>query len=114
MANSPLPLQRILQCGACALVLSGCATFRGGDSHTAAAGRAGSALSIDMPVGAICASPDGRAVLDRDLPGLSTHPDFAMFKSMSLKTLAAMSNGKITPSELAKVQADLAALPPSP
>ena len=73
-------------------------------------------LSIDMPIGSIAAKPDGRAVLDKDLPGLCERPEFTMFKSMSLKALAGMSGGKISTAKLNQVQADLLKLnsPQSP
>jgi hypothetical protein len=67
-------------------------------------------LSLDSPIETICAVPAGKAVLDRDLPGLTTRPEFAMFKAMTLKQLKPMSRGHITDAVLAKVQADLAAL----
>ncbi len=71
-------------------------------------------LSLDTPIEQICARPDGKAVVDRDLPGLTRHPEFPVFKSMSLKTLAAMSNGKLPPAKLTQVGDDLAKLPPAP
>jgi hypothetical protein len=64
-------------------------------------------LSIDMPISSIAAKPAGRAVLDKDLPGLCERPEFGMFKGMSLKALAGMSNGKINRTKLNQVQADL-------
>ena len=113
-----IPIGRALIAGAIGLAPAGCAAMGGGDRPAAPASLArpqGQAvLTLDTPVERICADPAGRAVMDRDLPGLSTHPDYAMFKSMSLKTLAGMSGGKITPTDLAKVQTDLAALPRSP
>ncbi len=70
-------------------------------------------LSVSTPIETICATPAGKAVLDRDLPGLTGRPEFDMFKAMSLKQLQPMSRGHITDADLAKVQADLAALAPS-
>ncbi len=49
-------------------------------------------------------------MLDRDLPGLTTRPEFPMFKAMTLKQIEPMSKGHITDAVLAKVQADLAAV----
>lgn len=73
---------------------------------------ANGALSLDSSVAAIVAAPGGKDVLDRDLPGLTTHPQYPLFKMMSLKKIAAMSNGKITQPELDKVGQDLAHLGP--
>lgn len=67
-------------------------------------------LSLDTPIETICETPAGKAVLDQDLPGLTTRPEFAMFKSMTLKQLQPMSQGHITKAVLAKVEVDLQAL----
>jgi hypothetical protein len=72
---------------------------------------AGGALSLDTPIETIAANPAGKTVLDKDLPGLTTHPAYDQFKGMSLKEVAPMSQGAITDAMLAKVGADLAALP---
>ena len=99
------------------LVLGGCATqiqpppesvktaVGTTDPHVA---KAGKGLSINMPIGAVAADPAGKAVLQHDLPGLLERPEYAMFKTMSLKALAPLSNGKITAAKLAQVQRDLA------
>jgi hypothetical protein len=67
-------------------------------------------LSLNTPIEAICATPAGKAVLDRDLPGLTGRPEFDMFKAMTLKQLQPMSKGHITDAVLAKVAGDLAAV----
>jgi len=74
-----------------------------------AAARSGP-LTLNTSIEAICAVPAGKAVLDRDLPGLTTRPEFPMFKAMTLKQIEPMSKGHITDAILAKVQADLAAV----
>ena len=66
--------------------------------------------SVETPLEIIIADPAGKAVLDRDLPGLTTHAMFDQFKSMSLKQLQPMSSGKITDDSLVKLSADLAAV----
>jgi hypothetical protein len=65
---------------------------------------------LDVPVEKIAAIPRGRALLDKDFPGLCTHPMFSSFEGMSLNQLAAMSSGKMTPVMLAKAQKDLSKL----
>ena len=62
------------------------------------------ALTTDTPIETIVADPAGKAVLDKDAPGLTTHPMYEQFKSMSLKELAPMSQGKIDDAALAKDQ----------
>lgn len=66
--------------------------------------------TVDTPLETIVADPAAKAVLDKDMPGLTTHAMFDQFKSMSLKQLAPMSGGKITDEGLVKVGAELATL----
>jgi hypothetical protein len=68
-------------------------------------------LSLDTPIEQIVANPAGKAVLDKDIPGLTTHPAYDQFKSMSLKEVQPMSQGALTDPMLAKAGTDLAALP---
>ena len=69
-----------------------------------------SGLSLDTPVEKICAYPGGKAVLDRDLPGLTDHPSFSVFKMMTLMQLSKLSGGKMSTADLERVRADLARL----
>ncbi len=73
---------------------------------------AASAFSTDTPIETIVANADGKAVLEKDAPGLTTHPMYDQFKSMSLKELAPMSQGKIDDAALVKLNADLATVKP--
>ena len=68
------------------------------------------ALTIDTPIEVVTATPKAKAVLDADIPGLTEHPLFDKFKSDSLRALAPKFGGAISDKDLAKVQADLAAL----
>ena len=68
-------------------------------------------VSIDMPVGNLCARPAARAVVERDLPGLTSRPEYMFFKHMSLRQLQAASGGRMSVAELRRVSRDLAALP---
>ena len=73
--------------------------------------RAARVPSIDMPVASLCARPAARAVVDRDLPGLTARPEYMFFKQMSLRQLQAASGGKMTLAERGQVSEDLGALP---
>ncbi len=75
-------------------------------AHAAAEGK----LTLDTPVEAIVAKPEGKAVLEANLPGITAHEHYAMFKSMSLKQIAGMAPTQVTPETLAKVEAGLAAI----
>ena len=66
------------------------------------------ALSVETtPIETLVANPAAKAVLDKDLPGLTTHEAYDQFKSMTLSQVAPMSQGAITDDLLKTVQADL-------
>ena len=67
-------------------------------------------FSLDTPLATIVADPAAKAVLDKDMPGVSTHAMFEQVKSMSLNQVAPMAGGAITADMLAKTAADLAAI----
>jgi hypothetical protein len=69
------------------------------------------AYSRDTPVEKLVSDPAAVAVLNKDLPGLLTAPEFAIFKSMSLKQLQQASGGDLSEVDVAKAEADLQALP---
>ncbi|MEY4249773.1 MAG: hypothetical protein RJA87_1406 [Pseudomonadota bacterium] len=68
-------------------------------------------LTVDAtPIAELADKPETKAILDKDLPGLTTHPAFDQFKGMTLKALQPMSGGVVTDEQLAAVQAGLDAL----
>ena len=79
-------------------------------ADTAPAAQASARLSLDTPVEAIVADAAGKAVLDTDLPGVTTHAQYEMFKSMTLRQLSTIAPDKLTAEVLAKVETDLAAV----
>ncbi|WP_174301771.1 hypothetical protein [Caulobacter sp. S45] len=64
-------------------------------------------LSVDTPIDVIASSPQGRAVLEHELPGLCERPEYVMFRTMSPAKLALLSNGRISRSKLTRLQAHL-------
>ena len=68
------------------------------------------AMSLDTPIEQIAANEQGRAILDKHLPGLTSHAMWEAFKAMSLNQLAPVVGGAIPASQLELVAADLAAL----
>ena len=70
------------------------------------------AYSRNTPVEKLAADPAAAAVLNKDLPGLLSDPQFPIFKSMSLKQLQQASGGDLSMVDLDKAEADLQALPP--
>ena len=66
--------------------------------------------TLDVPIREIAASLSGRAILDKDFPGLRTNSMYGFAKTMTLNQIAALSHGKITPDMLAQARTDLSAL----
>jgi hypothetical protein len=64
------------------------------------------------PVEIMAADPAAAAVLNKDLPGLLTDPNYAMFKTMSLKQMQQASGGDLSVVDVNRTVADLQALPP--
>ncbi len=71
-------------------------------------------FSLNTPVEKIAANQDGKAVLNRDIPGLMSNSNYMMVQDMSLSQIAAMSGGRLTKATLDQVQTDLSQLPATP
>lgn len=65
-------------------------------------------LSVELPIETIMADPAGKAVMDKEMPTLMSHPAYEQFKSMSLRQLQPYSGGAITDEKIAVIQAALA------
>lgn len=76
----------------------------------AAAAAVAAKFSLDTPIETLVADARAKAVLDADLPGVTSHPSYDMFKAMSLRAVQPMSDGKLTDEMLKKVETDLAAI----
>lgn len=79
-------------------------------AQPAPAPAAQTAFNLDTPIETLVADTRARAVLDADLPGLTAHPQYDQFKTMSLTMLAPFAPDKLTDERLGKVKTDLAAL----
>jgi hypothetical protein len=75
-----------------------------------AAPAAAAKFTLDTPIQDIVADAAGKAVLEKDLPGLIGLPQYETFKAISLKQLQAYADGKLTDEMLAKTATDLAAI----
>jgi len=67
-------------------------------------------FTLETPIQEIVADAQGKAAIDKNLPGLIGLPQYEMFKGLSLNQLKAYSDGKLTDDLLAKTAADLAAI----
>lgn len=67
-------------------------------------------FSTQSKLGDLLDNDATKAILEKHMPGISTHPQIAMGKGFPLAVVANFSGGMITPEMLANVDADLAAL----
>jgi len=67
-------------------------------------------FSLDTPVERIAADRRGKAILERDLPGLMTSHSYLLFDDMGLAEIASLSSGQLTQTKLDTVEADLSEL----
>jgi len=102
---------RIVMALALTLIAASPALAQTAPAPAPAAAPAAAAFSADTPLETVVANPAAKAVLDKDLPSISSHPAFDQFKAMSLRQLQPYAEGKITDEAIAKVDADLKAVP---
>jgi hypothetical protein len=98
---------------AIAAVAAACLTTNAAAAQTApapvaAAPAAAVKFTLDTPIEQLVADEKAKAVLDADLPGITSHPAFDSFKAMSLRAVQPFSNGALTDDMLKKVETDLA------
>ncbi|HEX4842367.1 MAG TPA: hypothetical protein VFV57_01750 [Limnobacter sp.] len=68
------------------------------------------AFSTQSKLGDLLDNPQTQAILEKHMPGISTHPQIGMGKGFPLAVVANFSGGMITQEMLEAVDADLAAL----
>lgn len=103
-------MKLLVACAVAAAVLSPAAMAQQTPAPAAAPAAAAAKFSLDTPIEALIADEKAKAVLDADIPGLSSHPALDQFKAMSLKAVQPFSNGALTDEMLKKVETDLAAI----
>ncbi len=69
---------------------------------------------LDIPIASLIANPTTRAVLDRDLPGLTADENLSKFQNKSLREFQPLTGGQLTDALLSKVEADIQVAPPPP
>ena len=62
---------------------------------------------LDRPIEALAADPVAAQVIDRKIPGLMSDRRYPMFKTMSLRTVAALSSGRISKASLHEIDQEL-------
>ena len=105
-------MSKLMKCLPLALVL---ATGLAAQAQAAPAAKPTAAkpaqrFSIDTPIGDLMDDPQARAVVLRHFPGIDKNNHYVMIEDMSIRQLAPMSQGKLTPEALAKIDGELAAI----
>lgn len=68
------------------------------------------AYSIDSTVNELLADPAATAIVEKYLPGASSHPQIGMAGGMSLATVAQFAGALVPKGALEKIDAELKAL----
>jgi len=66
--------------------------------------------TLDTPIKNLIADPQAKAVLDKDLPGMSSDENLPKFEDKSLRELQPLSGGQLTDALMKQVAADLVAI----
>jgi hypothetical protein len=67
-------------------------------------------FSIESKLGDLLDNEATKAILEKHMPGISTHPQIGMGRGFALSMVAKFSGGLITEEMLQKVSAELSAL----
>lgn len=89
-----------------ALLAPGAAFAQTDDAPVSAAAH----YTLDTPIKDLIADPAAKAVLDKDLPGMSSDENLPKFEDKSLRQLQPMTGGQLTDDLLKQVAGDLAAI----
>ena len=91
---------------------NGAAATTSAEAAASASARTGLRVSytLDTPIRDLIGNPAAKAVLDRDLPGLSDDDNLPKFAALGLRQFQPLTGGQLTDAMLAKVARDLAAV----
>ena len=67
-------------------------------------------FSIDTKLGDLLDNEQTKAILEKHLPGIASHPQIGMGRGFALAMVAKFSGGLISEDALAKISAELATL----
>jgi hypothetical protein len=66
---------------------------------------------LNTPIQTLALNPATAAIVNANIPGLLEDDNYSMFKSMSLKTVASLSNGRISGETLQTIAGQLKSVP---
>jgi para-nitrobenzyl esterase len=78
----------------------------------AAAPAAAHYTTAETDIGTLLDDPASKAVLDKNMPGFSSNPQIDMARAMTLAQIQQFAPDQVSANVLAKIDADLAKLPP--
>jgi len=65
------------------------------------------ALTVESKLSELLADSRSKEVVEKHLPGISTHPMLGMIQGMTLNQIMPLSGGQITPEAVQAIAADL-------
>jgi hypothetical protein len=68
------------------------------------------ALTVESKLSELLADAQSKEVVEKHLPGISTHPMLGMIQGMTLNQIMPLSQGQITPQAIQAISEDLAKL----
>ena len=89
----------------------GASAFAAEAAPTAAPAPAAALSTSNTDIGTLMDNPASKAVLEKYIPAMIANPQFEMARAMTLKQIQGFAADQITDELLAKIDADLAALP---
>jgi hypothetical protein len=92
---------------------SGHAGHAGHAAHAPAAPATARLSSATTTIADLLANPAAKAIIDRHIPGLASHPQLQMAARMTLRAVMPHSQGMVTAAHLDAIDVELAALPAS-
>lgn len=69
--------------------------------------------TAETSIGTLLDNPQAKAVLEKHIPAFVANPQISMARSMTLKQIRSFAADVLTDEVLVRIDADLAALPPS-
>ena len=96
---------------ALALMTAAAPAFAADPAPAAAPAAKPAFTTAETDIGTLIDNPATKAVLEKHLPGMTSNPQIDMARSMTLKQIQGFAPDQFTDEALAKIDADLAAVP---
>ena len=104
-------MKKLLIAAAVVAVVPAASDFAAETAPAAAPAPAAALSTSATDIGTLMDNPASKAVLEKYIPTMIANPQFEMARAMTLKQIQGFAADQITDELLAKIDADLAALP---